>query len=106
MRMKLLLTAMLVIFLNACAWVELNEAGKKVRVLEANEVSSCRHLGSTTANVKDSVAGMKRKENIVGENLETLARNAAVEMGGDTIVVKSPIKDGSRQFNVYKCVAP
>ena len=104
MRTKLFLSIALLTLLSACSWVELNTEGKKVRVLSEQEVSSCKHIGSTTANVKDEVIGLERKPHIVEENLEILARNAAAEMGGDTVVAASPVKDGSRKFKVYKCV--
>lgn len=104
MRNKVMFLVMGLALLNACAWVELTPAGKKVRVLNATEVSSCRHIGRTTATVADDVAGMKRREHIVKDNLEMLARNAAAEMGGDTIVPSSEIKDGNQTFKVYKCV--
>ncbi len=101
---KIFVMIMALVLLNACAWVELTDGGKKVRVLSQQEVSSCKHVGKTTASVADDVAGMKRKEHIVKENLEMLARNSAAEMGGDTIVPMSGIKDGNQTFEVYKCV--
>jgi hypothetical protein len=90
--------------MSACSWVELTPEGKKVRVLEAHEVTSCRVIGKTTATVTDTVAGLKRKEHILKDNLETLARNSASEMGGDTIVPFSKIEDGKQTFKVYRCV--
>lgn len=104
MKMKLILITMLLLLLTSCAWVELTSAGKKVRVLDVHEVTTCKRIGRTTAKVKHSVAGLERKLKAVEENLEMLARNAAAEMGGDTIVIASPVKEGSRQFRVYKCV--
>lgn len=91
---------------SGCAWVDLSAGGKKVRVLSKEEVTSCKSLGKTTASVADKVAGLKRQPHIVAENLETLARNAAAEMKGDTIVVASPIEQGKQVFNVYRCVGP
>lgn len=106
MRIKSLLLVAAVLGLMACSWVKLTPEGEKVRVLTAQEVASCKKLGKTTANVADKVAGMERKEHIVKENLEALARNAAAEMGGDTVVVASPIQDGKQTFDVYRCVGP
>lgn len=104
MKTKIFLSGILILTLTACAWVELTEGGKKIRVLSASEVTSCKHLGQTTANVADKVGGLQRKEHIVQENLEMLARNSAAEMGGDTIVAASDIKDGKRTYRVYKCI--
>ena len=103
-KLLVMIMAMVFMLLNACAWVELTPGGEKVRVLSKQEVSSCKHVGKTTATVADDVAGLKRKEHIVKQNLEMLARNAAAEMSGDTIVPASAIKDGNQTFEVYKCV--
>lgn len=92
------------LLITACSWIDLTAKGEKVRVLDANEVTRCRVLGQTTASVTDTVAGLKRKEHIIKENLETLARNSASEMGGDTIVPMSKIENGKQTFRVYKCV--
>lgn len=103
---KLMLIGVLSMALQACAWVALTPEGEKVRVLDADEVTSCRELGTTTSMLRDSVAGVRRSEGKVREELRMLARNAAVDMGGDTIVpVGEP--DGGRQvFAVYRCVNP
>ena len=92
--------------LSGCAWVELTPQGKKVRVLSEAEVVSCKKLGTTTANVADKVGGLERKPHIIADNLETLARNAAADMKGDTIVPISAIEEGKQKFGVYRCVGP
>ena len=33
-----------------------------------------------------------------------LARNAAADMGGDTIVPTSAVNEGKRSYAVYKCI--
>lgn len=106
MRIRSLVLVAAVLGLMACSWVKLSPEGEKVRVLSQSEVASCKKIGKTIANVADSVAGMQRKERIVQENLDVLARNAAAEMGGDTIVPASPIADGKQSFDVYRCVGP
>jgi hypothetical protein len=106
MRIKSLLLVAAVLGLMACSWVKLTPAGEKVRILSQAEVASCKKIGKTTANVADKVAGLQRKEHAIQENLDVLARNAAAEMGGDTIVPASPIQDGKQSFDVYRCVGP
>lgn len=106
MRIKSLLVVASILGLMACSWVKLTPEGEKVRVLALHEVATCKKIGKTTANVAEKVAGLERKEHIVKENLEMLARNAAAEMGGDTIVPASPIADGKQAFDVYRCVGP
>jgi hypothetical protein len=89
-----------------CATPKLNAGGEKVRVLEPNEVSSCRQLGKTNSTVLDKVVGIDRPIESIAEELETMARNSASNMGGDTIVPLTIVEDGSQSFNVYKCVDP
>lgn len=104
MQLKVLMIILIFALLGGCSFVELTPEGKNVRVLGRNDVANCQHVGSTTASVVDKVAGLKRKEHIVKENLEILARNAATNMGGDTIVPASKIDRGKQTFNVYKCM--
>ncbi|MBI1422925.1 MAG: DUF4156 domain-containing protein [Gammaproteobacteria bacterium] len=106
MRIKSLILVAAVLGLMACSWVKLTPSGEKVRVLSDAEVAHCKKLGKTTANVTNKVAGLERKEKIVQENLEVLARNAAAEMGGDTIVPIGLVQGGQQTFNVYRCIEP
>ena len=103
---KLLLAFVLAISLNACTWVKETPGGEKVRVLSADEVGSCKELGSTSSFLKDKIVGVNRNKDKVKKELQTLARNAAADMGGDTIVPKTEIKDGKQEFTVYKCINP
>jgi hypothetical protein len=106
MRIKSLLLVAAVLGLMACSWVKLTPEGEKVRILGQTEVASCKKIGKTTATVADKVAGLQRKEKIIQENLDVLARNAAAEMGGDTIVPITPIQAGKQTFEVYRCIGP
>ena len=44
-----------------------------------------------------------RSEAKVEEELLTLARNSAVEIGGDTLVAEGPPSQGAQRFRIYKC---
>ncbi len=92
------------ILLSACSWVELTETGKKVRVLQAEEVGKCQLMGQTTATVIDKVAGLRRHDEAIREDLLVVARNAAKNLDGDTIVAAGEETDGSQLFKVYRCV--
>ena len=89
--------------LNACTWVKLSSNGERVTIVKESFVSGCKKIGTTTATVADSVIGLKRSEKAVQGNLDNLARNAAADMGGDTLVRSSEIKDGKQIFTVYLC---
>jgi hypothetical protein len=97
---------LITVLLGACSWVKLTPEGEKVRVLSQNEVSSCKKLGKTTSTLKDKIAGMSRKQAKVQKEMQALARNSAADMGGDTVVAVTEIKDGRQTFEVYKCVNP
>ena len=103
---RIMILASLVFALQACSWVELSEQGEKVRVLSEDEVMSCTKLGKAAVSLKSKVAGFDRSEKKVKKELETLGRNTAVELGGDTIVPVTPIEDGKQVFDVYRCVNP
>lgn len=90
--------------LSACTWVKLTPEGEKVRVLGAQEVQSCTKKGKTTVSVKADVAGIERDYEKVKTELETLARNSAVDLNGDTVVPTSKIEDGKQTYDVYRCV--
>ena len=89
--------------LAACAWVKTTPEGEKVRIAQAGEVENCESEGEVTASLKSRVGGFERKPGKVAGELETLARNEAATMGGDTIVAASPVKEGRQTFRVYRC---
>jgi hypothetical protein len=91
--------------LSACSTLKLTEGGEKVRMLDPNEVSSCKNLGRTNTSVTAKVV-FDRPADVVAEELATVARNSASRMGGDTIVPLTVIEDGQQTFVVYKCVNP
>ena len=62
-------------------------------------------MGRTNTSVTARVV-FERPASAVAEELETVARNSAANMGGDTIVPLTVIEDGKQTFVVYKCVNP
>lgn len=92
-----------ILSIGACTWVKLTAEGEKVRILSMSEVSSCKKLGKTTSTLKDKIAGMSRSRVKVEKEMQALARNSAVELGGDTVVPVTEIVDGRQTFEVYKC---
>lgn len=103
---KLIMVAAIGTVFAGCAAPKLNAGGEKVRVLSPTEVSSCRQLGKTTSSVMNQVVGIERSAESIEEELETLSRNSASNLGGDTIVPLTVVKDGQRTFQVYKCIDP
>lgn len=87
----------------ACTWVKPVEHADEVALVNQEHVVNCTKLGQTTSSVKDKLGLIKRKENKVSEELLTLAKNSAVEMGGDTVMVVSEAVDGEQSFAVFDC---
>ncbi len=104
LRLAILFTALTV--LSACSTFKLSAGGEKVRVLDPNEVSTCREVGKTNVSVTPAIVGIPRSEEVVGKELRAVARNRASELGGDTIVPLTVIEEGKQTFVVYKCVNP
>ncbi len=94
---------LLSLLLSACSFVTLTAEGEKVRVLSSDEVTKCEHVGQTTSKTTSSVV-VKRHDNAVSDELASLARNSAVELGGDTVVPDGDMKEGKQTFQVYRCV--
>jgi hypothetical protein len=101
---KVVYLAAAVVFAG-CTWVETTPGGAKVRVLSANEVASCTEIGKTQVSLADIVLGIKRSATKVQLELETLARNSAADLGGDTVVAVAPPTEGRQTYNVYRCIA-
>ena len=53
--------------------------------------------------VTHKVGIINRDEETVREELITLAKNKAAEMGGDSIVELQPVTEGSMKYEVYQC---
>lgn len=103
--MKLNHTALfLAVFcLPACTWVEPTKEGGQVTLVKPFNVNACEKLGTTTATVTHKVGIITRGEETVTEELVTVAKNRAGEMGGDSIVANGPAKEGVMSFDIYKC---
>ena len=100
-----LIISVLAILMSACATINLTDEGEKVRVLEPNEVSSCRELGKTNTSVTATIV-VDRPIEAITKELRIIGRNAAAGMGGDTIVPLTVIDQGKQSFVVYKCINP
>ena len=103
MKSKLAIIFLSLFVLTGCTAISLTSEGEKIRVMGKDDVVACKHIGKTTATVTAKVAGLKRKEHIIKKELEILARNAAANMGGDTIIAVGKIDEGKQSFKVYKC---
>lgn len=102
--MKYLITlTLLTLIASGCTVIELNEAGKTVRVSDEAGVRDCERLHRMEVSVSDRVGPVIRKEERVERELLDHARNKAAEIGGDTIVPVSEPEHGEQRFGVYRC---
>jgi hypothetical protein len=75
-----------------------------VHVGTVAEVDACRKLGATHAKTSPKAWIFSRSPKKIDSELETLARNEAGDMGGDTIVAQGPASsEGRRSYDVYRC---
>ena len=100
---RCLLTAVIALSSTACTWVTLTAEGEQVKVLAADEVLACVKKGQTAVSLKADIASIERNAEKVQTELETLARNSAVELGGDSVVPVSAVDNGRQEFAVYRC---
>lgn len=89
--------------LPACTWVEPTKESSGVTLVKSFDVNSCKKLGSTNATVTQKFGPVTRDDDVVMEELITLAKNRAAKMGGDSIVAQEPVVDGSMSFDIYRC---
>lgn len=106
--MQLLLrtgTLYLLAGLGACAWVKPGTQAEQVKVVSLEVVKDCAEAGTTHVSVLDRLGMLRRSEGKVATELVTLARNSAVQLGGNAVVPVTDIVDGAQTFAVYKCKA-
>jgi len=89
---------------GGCTWVKLTGPAQGVHVGTMSEVARCKRLGATHAKTTAKIGFFSRSAKKIDLELETLARNEAAEMGGDTIVAQGPTSsEGRRSFDVHRC---
>ena len=94
-----------VMVLSGCAsqLIEVKQGSDRVSVADANQVASCESKGKATVSVLTKVGFISRSVDAVENNLLQLARNSALDIGGDTIVKDEMPEYGRRTFAIYKC---
>ena len=103
MRIGIIVGLLMTLLLPGCTWVKLSEGGYGVVVAEAADVGSCRLVGKTRSITKADVASIKRNPEKVAKETETIARNEAAHMNGNTIVKTGNVTEGEQEFMVYEC---
>lgn len=86
-----------------CTWVDPKPGASSVTLVMPTHVSNCKPLGTTISQVKDKIGIINRSDEKVAEELLTLAKNSAVDLGGDTLVAEDVPNEGTQKFKIYKC---
>ncbi len=102
-RLSGIILIVLIMFLPGCTWVKPTVLGEDVSLVEQGAVEKCEKLGTTTSYVKHTLGPIDRNKEKVREELVTLAKNRAAEMGGNTIVAEGQPEMGNMSFKVYWC---
>lgn len=91
--------------LSGCASKMIGEriGAELVELKDAKDVGNCQSLGKTNVSVLAEVGFITRRPDDVEANLAQMARNAAVDRSGDTVVKGSSAQYGSRTFEIFKC---
>ncbi len=83
--------------------VDVRPRSERVSVAQATQVGQCQVGGVTTMSVLAKVGFYDRSVADVDADLLQLARNDAVDLGGDTLVKETRPAVGQETFKVYKC---
>jgi len=102
-RTHLIIVSSVALTVFGCTWVSVTEEGQNVRVLQANATAGCQKIGNVSAKTTNHVTIFSRSDRKIQEELESLARNEATELGGNAIVPIGTEKEGRQSFDVYRC---
>ena len=96
---------LLIAELEGCAssMIDVRKGSEQVSLVEANQVESCQPKGTTTVSVLSEVGFITRSAEAVEANLLQLARNSAIDAGGDAVMKGNSSEYGKRTFAIYKC---
>ena len=87
----------------ASSLIDVRKDSDQVALAEAGKVDSCLPKGDTTVSVLAEVGFISRSNEAVEANLLQLARNSAIDSGGDTVVRGNSPEYGKRTYAIYKC---
>ena len=100
--MRLPILAAVLVLVSGCTWVHMAPGAKAVKVVTAAP-AGCEQRGEVEVSVKESIAFYDRNPLRVRDELETLARNEAPGLGGDTVQPLDGPEDGTQRFAVWRC---
>ena len=87
---------------GGCTWVHMAPGASAVRVVTAAP-AGCEARGEVEVSVKAALGPYERNPLRVRDELETLARNEAPGLGGDTVQALAEPADGKQRYAVWRC---
>ena len=87
----------------AGCWVTPSPVSKNVAVVNGVQVAQCRLVGKADLSVPDKLGTLQRVPDDMENDLQTLARNQAINAGGDTVAPLSVQDGGKQSWGYYAC---
>lgn len=102
--MKSVFAIIVAVFVCSCTWVKPEFGAEDVALVKYAHAQNCKKIGTVYSNTTNRILGIHRSHKKVNEELLTLAKNEAHELGGDTLVVLGPVVEGEQKFDAYRCI--
>ncbi len=91
------------LLLPGCTFVSLVPEAESVSVVDEQAAAACEELGTTRVEVLDKIGFISRNSKKVSGELDTLARNAGIDLKGNAVVPSGPVDGGKRTYRVLRC---
>lgn len=89
--------------MSGCSFVKPVPQAADILLLKPYQARECEQVSRTTTQVMDKVWFVNRNPERMAEELATLAKNTAVEKGGNAVAPDSEIENGKQRFIIYNC---
>jgi hypothetical protein len=87
-----------------CTWVPMKKEAAAIQVLRlGQDVSACQRLGEIAVSVKTGVGSWQRNPVEVRDELETLARNEALNLHADSVQPLAEPDGGRQHWLAFRC---
>lgn len=93
--------------LGGCTWVTPSPeaVGKRIAVVDGTAVTNCRLASKADLSVPDKLGTLQRMPEDMQNDLQTLAKNQAANVGADTVAPLSDQVGGKQSWGFYLCGA-
>ena len=90
---------------SGCQHAKLAPGASEVRVISPDGASrqGCVRLGKTMVEVPAKIGFIPRSEKKVAAELETMARNEALQLDGNAVAPTGGVSEGQRDYSIYRC---